>query len=391
MKKTCHPLARLYPRPALLLCAFLLGCIDTPSFEVSQKVDRPKVLAVIAEPPEVRPGDGVTLSIMLGGFGKTPPTRIEWFACGAFTSTMGGRQYGDEANRKGCGGDDLTVSLGEGAVGLIPGEFTRLIFDNAELAADTFGVFLPPGSVELVREQVGLAVLIEARVSYGDGKVFRAVKRVVVKNGEGHTNPPPPAFAIAPIDADDTDAGAADASTALPVDAGTTMTDAGTALPVDIVGQAGTFHCETVDSAPLDSAPLVLPSSTRLELIPATPKGEDEPWLEDYSVLNARGELERRTERAFYSWYSDGGRLADDVTKSPLRNNLFTTPRKCGNYNLWLFVQDGHGGGSACALEFRIDPPEDALKDGGMLDCHPLNGIVADGGIADAAVPDAAP
>ena len=91
-----------------------------------------------------------------------------------------------------------------------------------------------------------------------------------------------------------------------------------------------------------------------IEIAPATEDGE-EPWLEDYQVIDARGELQERTERAFYSWFSTGGEFDQNVTKSPLRNQIWRTPATPGTYPLWLVVRDGHGGASACDLEVEIE------------------------------------
>jgi hypothetical protein len=125
-----------------------------------------------------------------------------------------------------------------------------------------------------------------------------------------------------------------------------------------IVASRDGFTCASDDGEPVTAAP-----GARIELAPfaaAEPDSDaglrdEEPWLETYDILNARGELKERKERAFYAWYTTGGSLAAGSTKSPLRNNVWRTPLEPGDYPLWLIVRDGHGGTSACELTVAIE------------------------------------
>ena len=92
----------------------------------------------------------------------------------------------------------------------------------------------------------------------------------------------------------------------------------------------------------------------RARLAPSVQDGAED-WLESYRVLDARGELQERAERAFYSWYATGGDFDRQVTRSPLRNQLWTAPREPGANRLWLVVRDGHGGTSACGMDVTVD------------------------------------
>jgi hypothetical protein len=82
---------------------------------------------------------------------------------------------------------------------------------------------------------------------------------------------------------------------------------------------------------------------------------EEEAWLETYNIINSRGELRERKERAFYSWYATGGDLDSGTTKSPLSNNIWRLPGETGEQTLWLIVRDGHGGTSACELTVMVE------------------------------------
>jgi hypothetical protein len=71
-------------------------------------------------------------------------------------------------------------------------------------------------------------------------------------------------------------------------------------------------------------------------------------------VIDMRGELHARDEIAFYSWFATGGELREGVTKSPLRNEIWRTPRASGCHTLWVVVRDGHGGASACGVAVTV-------------------------------------
>jgi hypothetical protein len=94
-----------------------------------------------------------------------------------------------------------------------------------------------------------------------------------------------------------------------------------------------------------------------IELAPVV-EGQDEPWLETYTVIDARGAEDERREKAFYSWFVTGGELSEGITEAPLRNELWTAPRvtEPRKHGLFVVVRDGHGGTSACALAVEVLP-----------------------------------
>jgi hypothetical protein len=303
---------------ALAVVPCLLGCIELDDLARPSNVDRPRVLAVVAEPPEINPGSDVELRVMVAG---VDDYTVSWSACGVFSSMGGGSQYNDIPDREGCGGD-LTVALGEGDVGVLPGDLSSALFLDLELAADVLGAVLPEGTVEAVRSGVGIPVVVEATVETGD-QTLRAIKRVLIsEQSTPHTNPPPPHFDIDGIEI--------------------------------IAAPDEPFTCVAADGEAVR-----VPADSEVELAPHV-DGDEEPWLERYMIIDARGMTDTRDEAAFYSWFSDGGRLSEEVTKSPLRNELWETPKAPGCYNLWLVVRDGHGGQSACRLPVAV----------GDRDCH---------------------
>jgi hypothetical protein len=299
--------------PSLLLApALLLGCVDVREFARPSLVDRPRVVAIIAEPPEAAPGEPVALSLLLGGAASA---EISWRACGAFDGFMGGGgQYGED-NDEHCGGM-LGEALESGDRTRLPGELTTRLFADLGLAATILGSRLPSGLVAQIRDEVGLPFMAEASVM-ADGKRIRAVKRVLIsERAARHSNPPAPRFAL----------------------------DEQEIVATDADG----FRCAVVDG----STPRV-PANAEVELRPLF-DGELEPWLEPYAVLDTRGERVERTERAFYSWFSDAGQLDEAVTRAPNRVQRWTTPPESACHSLWLVVRDGHGGASACRTEVAV-------------------------------------
>lgn len=296
------------------LALWLVGCLNLPDFESASIITGPRVLAVIAEPPEIHPGETLELSILIAGVEDPSETEITWRACGSFDGFGGGggAQYGDEPPDEGCGGTSLAFDLGEGPTAQLPGALTTDLFDNLEVIAMTIGTDLPEGIIEQIRSSVGIAFLIEATVRT-EGKLVRATKRVLIsENPKPHTNPPPPHFMF-----------------------GEQAIIADPERPLSCVRE--------------DGEPVTARAGESVELMP-----EEESWLETYDIINARGELKEREERAFYSWYATAGSLDSGTTKSPLRNNVWETPAIAGDYPLWLIVRDGHGGTSACELSVVI-------------------------------------
>jgi hypothetical protein len=291
------------------------ACLDVPDFADPSLIDRPRVLAIVAEPPEVNPGAPVQLSILVA---HAEQYEVSWRACGAFDSFLGGgAQYGDEQGDEGCGGP-LAVELGEGERAELPGEATQALWGSLALAEEILGAALPEDTIDRIREDVGLPFTVEATVR-ADDRLIRAVKRVLISARDmPHRNPPPPAFTL-------------------------------DGTPVSAVDGAD-FTCASAEggAVPLDG-------DAEVELAPLV-DGEDgaEPWLERYQVLDLRGELRSRTETAFYSWFASGGALREGVTKSPLRNEIWRTPAESSCHSLWLVVRDGHGGSSACALDVAV-------------------------------------
>jgi hypothetical protein len=307
----------------LTLACALTACDTVPDLPSPSLIDRPRVLALVSEPPELWPGEEASLGALLAGFDEAP--ELHWRACASFASTERNRQYQEMSLSQGCGGA-LTVELGEGPSAVLPGELTQALFDNLELAGQVLGVELPEATVRQLREDVGLPLSIEVNAEY-EGAELRAIKRVLVSERETpHTNPPPPRFLLGdtPIVTD-------------PDQAMRCVAESGETPRVDL--------------------------DTKVELAPTFEgEGESEPWIERYNVIDVYGQLDEREEVASYTWFSSAGKLAASITTAPLRNQIWRTPESATCARLWLVVRDGHGGTSACALSVEVGDVADGCE-----------------------------
>jgi hypothetical protein len=275
-------------------------------------VDRPRVLAVVAEPPEISANTtAVTLSALVAG---AEPMGARWFLCTTLTSFVSTTQYGENTGDRGCQDDDKM--LGDALSITAPALFAQSLFRDDSAVRAALGTAVPAAMLEQIRSQVGVAFSVESDVEAG-GKSLRALKRVLISERESsHHNPPPPRFRFAER----------------------------------TIQGAAAFSCgpetpELVRVAPGEHVKL----SPLLDDTDAT-----EPWLETYNVLDARGVLSERKERAFYSWFSTHGKLDQATTEAPARDNTWDAPTQAACTTLWLVVRDGHGGESACSLPVTV-------------------------------------
>jgi hypothetical protein len=297
----------------LVPLVLLAACIEVPDFPDGNVVLEQRPLAIIAEPPEARPGQPVELSLMTSR-PLEDAAGVQWRVCGEYFSFSGGNQYGDGESGEGCGADDPAFATG--ARVQLPGILGAALFANLDLAREVLGGALPEGTIDLVRTRVGLPLLVEARFEHDD-RILRATKRVLVsERTDGNANPPPPSFELG-------------------------------GEPVTVVDPEQPFACATASGA----VPVVDPGS-EVELAPQGK--EEEPWLERYQIIDARGDLQNRTESAFYSWYVTGGDVDPGTSKTPDRDAKWRTPAEDACHRVWVIVRDGHGGTSACGVDVAV-------------------------------------
>jgi hypothetical protein len=293
-----------------LLAALLVpcACISLDDFPSESIVTGPRVLAVVTDPPEVTPGSSLSVSPLVV---DADDVEIEYRICGTFDGPFGGAQFGERDNED-CG--DRALIRGSGPTWTIPAETLQAFWDNADHAETILGGTLSPETIDAIRNSVGVPLLIEITIQ-ADGRELHATKRVLLsENPTPHTNPPPPQFEYGRRE--------------LNVDPNQPWTCAA-------------------------AQPLTAKPRAQIELAPAVKDGT-EAWVEPYRVINSRGELEERTERAFYSWFATGGHFESHLTRAPLRNQIWTAPERLGRFRLWIVVRDGHGGASACGFDVRV-------------------------------------
>lgn len=299
------------------LALLLSACFSLPEFADSSLVDRPRVLSVVASPPEVVEGSGVSLTVLIAG---AQDVQVSWSACARYTPFGQGNQYGENSGDQGCGDDRMVLATGPTVS--IPPALTQVFFQSDEDLRDALGALLPGFELDELRQSIGVAFSIEADIQ-ADGKHLRALKRILVRDtDQPHSNPPPPSFRF------------------------------GDRL-IQGFGEPAAFSCRPEGEGGVHVTP-----GEHVQLAPVV-DGEQEPWLESYTVLDARGELGAREERAFYAWFASAGTLDRNNTRAPDRDNEWIAPEASGCQRLWLVVRDGHGGESACELPVAVGDVDD--------------------------------
>lgn len=286
---------------ALLL---ILAACEGPSFDAPSIVLGPRVLAAVADPPELAPGTDVRVAVLTA---EAEGTTLELTAdlSTAALALGAGQRLGDDA--------EPIALVPDGDAWVLPAAATEDAIDALFEEIGDAPPETPEHVVRFVYETVGLPVRIDITMRDADGEVIlEAFKRVVLTSRPTPTtNPPPPRFRVGDAWASGTDEA---------------------------------FRCAW------EASPAIVPIGAVATLTPDL----EEPWLESFPVLDLEGAVITGTEAAYYSWFSTAGDFTFDVTRSPGRETEWTAPETPGPRPLWLVVRDGHLGVSACRVDVDV-------------------------------------
>lgn len=288
--------------------AAALGCIG--DLDPKEIVVSPRILDIVADPPEVAAGGTVRLRAVIGG--ARGPVSYRWVACSGGDVFGGIGGFGTGTGEQGCTGDaGIRLPLGTG-----PEATLTIPADSVDVQAllQRLGDRAPRELLERYFRDVGVIVGVGLTIE-ADGRTVVGYKRVVVSmNPRPNRNPPTPRVRV-------------------------------NGRWVSVPAGGGTA------CVPEEGAGIRVPRAQDVTLSPDA----NESWLERYTVLTALGVFEERTEQAFYSWYSTNGALARGLTRSPTRDNAWQPSDAPGAQTLWFFLRDGHGGTSGCRLDVTVE------------------------------------
>lgn len=323
-----------------------VSCNDDP-LDMRSIVAGPRVLAIVADPPEVAPGQFVGVHAVLGGVPRGVTPRYRWFVCArpeATTNFVASSTFGQSEPDEGCFGDGAvaTIDLGarDEAIFAVPSN----LLEQIEALRAVYGSSLSAASLRRIADTVGLPFTVSLELTVGSTTI-RALKRVIVTTRtQTNTNPPPVRFRFAVDRAPD--AGIPSLDAALLPDGGVPIATGGIPFRAD-PGDPERCLPEGVPSVSVE----------RGAEVEIAPDEQEDSWLESYPTLTASGAVGTMREQAFYSWFATAGEFSLERTRRPIRDTVWTAPRTTGPVTQWLVVRDGRGGTSACRFELRVIEP----------------------------------
>jgi hypothetical protein len=322
------------------------GCLE--QLPRASLIEELRIVGAQAEPPEVSPGDSVSLRVLIAQPEPTP-VDIAWFWCvlperGSGFAGSDAQQAGFSGG-KGYGLDDVgdcsepeavaagfSTALGTGPeVELtVPTDFlseenTRRAYGLSE------DVELDPSVLAGLWSIAGINLTVSVRVTSISGETQSAFKRVNVSTASPpNTNPERLAFRLVAPDAPEEAEESAPSEGEPPVDG----------------------------SCVINPQPL-RPGRWRIE-----PLNIPDPPVE-YTVLVSTTDpdevfqITTNEETLFYSYFSARGRIGSNVTKStgkPETDWELTEEDLVGPVPLWIVVRDGRGGTAWCSQTFEVAP-----------------------------------
>lgn len=281
----------------LLLLAVLGGCDDGLDQRLAI-VEAPRVLAVIGEPAEARPGSEVRYRAIVGGPDGPVAALPRWAYC-----TAPKPPTEDNSVSAACLTDAL-VDLGEAAelVAPLPADGCR-----------TFGPDTPPGEFRPRDPDPSGGFYQPLRLDVADGVAF-ALARLRCNLGNA---------------------------------------------PVDIAREFQLRYTSNTNPQldPIALAPVVA-AGTAVELRASWPAGTAEPYVSFDQLAQA---LVDRREALRVSWYATAGAIAvdasaiDEGSDATDAATTWTTPTTPGRVWLWFVLRDSRGGSAAQAIAVDVE------------------------------------
>lgn len=313
---------------ALATAALAVGCnmgLDAPTL-----VKTPRILAIVADPPEAAPGEDIHVSVL--AFDPMQRELHYHFRACLDAASL----FGTSSNGNGAGSMAMCSEYdGVGNGVTIPGSATNIT---------PFLAFIPDPQVRALVETLlataGVPIEVQVEVSAtnastGEEEVLvSGFKRVGITTRASPTsNPPYVYFAIE-----------------------------------DSVYLGGVgddpFECHPwlSDSIRVPASP----AEGDLDTLDLVPLDDPDQWLESFPIYDYSGSIRTGYEGAYYSWYATGGVMSSETTQGPahgaeptpydavIRNNEWSVPREPGTYDFWLVVRDGHLGTNACHTTIEV-------------------------------------
>lgn len=258
----------------------------------SWQVDRTRILAIRAEPPEIAPGEAAVMESLIAGPLQAPPElSLVWLAC-------------EEGGDFGCATDlsgldfesfDLQAAQEAGLIGFEPGFAPRYVAPPELLDP------LPDEErVEGVSVQTQLfafppEALAEGAVDDIDfNQIEVGFKRIVVSEALTPNNNPVIAA----------------------------MTVEGAEIPAAVEAVEVSVDQQYEFGVLLD----------------------ENLGIEEYLFVNSDGEIEDRIEEPYVAWFSTGGEVTEPVTLWPFLEMTWTAPSEPGPVRLFAVLRDRRGG-----------------------------------------------
>lgn len=331
-------------RLLLAMCAAvatLSGCLeDLPQAE---EITGLRILGIRAQPPEVAPGDSVTVEALIADPLNRPRT-LTWHAClrpdrstGFFQASGAGAAGGKGFGLEDPGTCTEIAATNPDVIPLGGGNPVRLnipedLLDDNDLIAAYYGIggdSLPPELYEVLKSIAGINMTVSLVVEV-DGDRREAFKRVNVStNSDKNQNPTEIAFHL---------------------------TDDTTKNPPPETAEAPPARkCFLGD---VKDVPLPVPP-TKLRLTPLNIP-EDQHV---YKVILGSADpdqplgIQDKEEVYFYSFFSEVGGFGDRTIKSTSSNPVGVwdlTDHAGKDLNIWIIARDGRGGTGWCHSPLKV-------------------------------------